>query len=115
MENELKISGLKGVVNTQAFPLPGIDAEVIQLPDRACKWAMLANWTVVGDDARTAKPGANAATPNSGNPDVEMYWGFNGKLFAQLFTGNTTDFLPVNNLNQICIKGNGTVYVAWGI
>ncbi len=103
---------LTGVADCSSMELSGITV-VDRLPDVPCKYAVLSQWTVDDSLARTVKPGATASSPTSGNAGDEMYWGFNGKVFAQLFTGERTEMLRVNNLNQICVKGNGTLYYAW--
>lgn len=102
---------LTGEVICGSETLPGIGT-VRNLPDVPCRYAMIASWTVGTDTARTAKTGASAATQGSGSAGVEMYFGFEGKLFAQLFTGERTELFRVNNLNQLCVSGSGTVYYA---
>lgn len=105
-------SDLKGVAKVYVHQCSGLTV-VDVLPDIECKFVELSNWTVLGDSARTAKAGASAAQPNTGSAGVEMYYGFNGVLYAQLFTGNTSPLYQINNLQQICVKGSGLLYVAY--
>ncbi len=111
-EKPYSAEDLVGEANCGVFVLSGIDT-IDTLPDIPCKYAMIASWTVGVTAARTVKTGAAAATEGSGTAGVEMYWGFKNKLFAQLFTGQRTEMLPVRNVNQICVKGAGTVFYAW--
>lgn len=106
---EMNFSNLEGRVVCGALPLGG-PTVTNKLPYIPCKYVILSNLTV--DDAGAAKPGATASQQGSGNAGVEMYWGFNGKTFAQLFTGGQTDMIRVNNAQDINVRGNGTVYYA---
>lgn len=112
LQQQYSGSDVRGVAKVFVFPLSGITV-VDQLPDIPCKFVELSNWTVGNDPNRTVKTGASAAQPNTGNAGVEMYYGFNGILYAQLFTGNTSPLYQINNLQQICVKGNGVLYVAY--
>lgn len=108
-QEEGNYSDLKGEVVCGAMPLGGLTATQ-PLPYIPCKYVILSNLTV--DDDGAAKSGATASQQGSGSAGVEMYWGFNGKTFAQLFTGGQTDMIRVNNAQQINVRGNGTVYYA---
>lgn len=107
---EINVAKLTGRVVCGALPLNGVAGDPVFLPDIDCKFVILSNLTVT--DAGAAKPGATASQQGSGNAGVEMYWGFNGKTFAQLFTGSQTDMIRVNNAQQINVRGTGTVYYA---
>ena len=106
---EVTFADLTGEVVCGAMPLSGLTVTK-PLPYIKCKYVILSNLTV--DDAGAAKAGATASQQGSGNAGVEMYWGFNGKTFAQLFTGGQTDMIRVNNAQQINVRRNGTVYYA---
>lgn len=106
------LEDLQGLANCGTKALAG-HGTLIVLPDQPCKFAMLSSWTVGVDNSRTAKTGATASTKGSGSAGVEIYWGFNGQLFGQLFTGERTEMLPINNLNQICASGTGQLFYAW--
>src|SRR5690349_21168758 len=78
-----------------------IPADVlVRLPSQPCKFAMLSNFNVADVPAFTAKGdvGGNALPEDDLS---EIYWGFNGRIVAQLFAGRSTEIFPVSNLNQI--------------
>lgn len=110
------LEDLRGIANCGTVTLLGHgNSNLVTLPDQPCKFAMLSQWTVGVDNSRTAKTGATASTKGSGSAGVEIYWGFNGKLFGQLFTGERTEMLPINNLNQLCASGTSgaILFYAW--
>lgn len=79
-----------------------IDAqkEAKPLPDLACSFVMMSNWTAANDVLNN--PG-NAPTPD--DPlNEEIYFGADGACVHQLFTGDTTVLLPVVNANQIFVR-----------
>lgn len=86
----------------------------VRLPDQKCKFVRLARWNVSDDEAFTVDATANRLEANN-----EVYYGFNGKLFGQLYMSDTSDLIPVSNLNQITIRlpaKAGTakrVYFSW--
>lgn len=106
------LADLEGLAQCGSITLGGLSA-ITPLPDIPCRFAMLSSWTVTTALARTAKAGATASTKGSGSAGVEIYWGFNNQLFGQLFTGEQTPLLPVNNLRQLCAKGTGELFYAW--
>jgi len=110
--DDYSLTEVKGLAQCQGFAMSGLGT-IDTLPDIPCKYAVISQWTVGSDPARTAKTGASAATEGSGSAGVEVYWGFNGVLAFQLFTGQRTELLPINNLNQISVSGNGVLYYAW--
>lgn len=112
--DDYSLTEVKGLAQSQGFAMSGLGT-IDTLPDIDCKFAVIGQWTVGSDPARTVKTGASAATEGSGSAGVEVYWGFNGVLAFQLFTGQRTELLPINNLQQLCVSGNGVLYYAWFI
>lgn len=112
LNQNYSLTDVLGDAFCQGLQLSGLGT-IDTLPDIKCKFAMIGQWTVGPDPARTVKTGASAATQGSGSAGVEIYWGFRGTLAFQLFTGQRTELLPVNNLKQISVSGNGVIYYAW--
>jgi hypothetical protein len=112
------LEGFQGLSNSGSVSLP-VD-KTIRLPDQPCKFVMLSNFTVLDDMDNTAKPDAGDPLTVIDNQQ-EIYYGFTsgagGRLVAQLFVGQSTELLPVNDCNQIIVRsrhGNaGVIYYAW--
>ena len=90
--------------------------KIVRLPDQPCRFAIVSNWST--DDTSTLAEKADAGLPESDLDNLEeIYYGFGGQLIGQLFVGQSTEILPVSNLNQICIRARpgktGRVYFAW--
>lgn len=77
----------------------------VRLPDEPCKFVQLHNWTVT-EVADLDAPKAAAATshPKDAEDGTEIYYGLNGKLSGQLFAGDSTVLLPIDNANQISVR-----------
>lgn len=86
----------------------------VRLPDQKCKFVRLSRWNVSDDEAFTVDATANRLEANN-----EVYYGFNGKLFGQLYMSDTSDLIPVSNCNQITIRSTAKlaaavrVYFSW--
>ena len=96
-----------------------IEADVtVRLPDQPCRFAMLSNFNVVDVPTFTAKGdiGANALPEDDLD---EIYYGFGGRICAQLFTGRSTEVFPISNLNLITVRcrpsQSTTVWFAWWV
>lgn len=73
-----------------------------RLPDVPCRFVQLHNWTVTdATGLATVRESALSSQPKDAADGTELYYGFNGVMSAQLFAGESTPLLPVNNLNQI--------------
>jgi hypothetical protein len=72
-----------------------------QLPNEDCEGVMLSTWTVTDAPGLAASVSGSTYAPDD-NTDYPVYYGFGGRLFAQLFPGQTTQFFPVRNARQIC-------------
>jgi hypothetical protein len=71
----------------------------IRLPSNECKFVKLARWNTTDNEVFTSSIDAAPATT-----DDEIYYGFNGVLFGQIFPSTETDLLPVSNTDQIIIR-----------
>lgn len=91
-----------------------VDADGVRLPNQPARYLILSNWNVQNDPAMTIKGGAGSLLEELGE---EVYWGFNGVYAHQLFPSQTTGLIPVNNLQQICLRtrtGDSiTVWYSW--
>lgn len=97
MGNELLIEGVKGVGRSSSILV--VEGGV-RLPDEDCRLVKLANWNAANDESFAFKA-APGLIEESGD---EVYWGFAGIYAHQLFTSRETDWIPVNNLNQISLR-----------
>lgn len=91
------------------------DGELKRLPDQPCKFAVISNWNVQDVPSFTIKAtGASGFYDDSAD---EVYYGFNGIIMGQIMPARSTELLPVNNLNQICVRtrpGDSiTIWYAW--
>jgi len=95
-------------------------ARLRRLGDAKCEFVQLALWTAsdapdTGTQDLTDSfmaDGGTASLDPAKQAEHPIYYGFNGRLFAQLFPGQTTGLIPVSNLNQICAKtGNGETLI----
>lgn len=89
----------------------------VRLPNQPCKLVMLSNWTVADEPTFSPKGTAAFSLPDDADDASEMYYGFNGRIIAQLFAGQSTQLIPVANLNQICVRStpgsSGVIWYAW--
>lgn len=67
-----------------------VTAEGVRLPDLPCRYVKLSNLSVI-EDLTTA----NAVT---------IFYGFAGNLAHELFPGDTTQLIPVQNATQIFVR-----------
>ena len=88
----------------------------VRLPDIPCKFVKLSNWNTANDSVQTV----DAASASGSYLDVskEVYYGFNGIIIAQLFPAQSTEMLPISNLNQVCLQarvgsGGRELWYAW--
>lgn len=79
----------------------------VRLPDIPCRAIKLSRWNVTDDEQFTTV----VAGPVE-EADIEVYYGFNGVLFAPLFPGRETDILPINNANIITLRAPAKVGAA---
>ena len=110
------LAGFKGVAGASSKI---IEADVtVRLPDQPCRFAMLSNFNVTDVPAFTPKGdvGANALPEDDLD---EIYWGFSGRICAQLFAGRSTEIFPISNLNLITVRcrpsQSTTVWFAWWV
>lgn len=87
----------------------------ITLPKITAKYLILSNWNILND-----KSMALLANPNNVAPvelESEVYWGFRGVFAHQLFPGQTSELIPVNDLSQITLRSrpgkSTTVWYSW--
>lgn len=112
------LEGFLGLSNAGSVPLTS--DKTVRLPDQPCKFVMLSNFNVLDDTDNTAKPDAGNFAAEADNQQ-EIYYGFTagagGRLVGQLFQGQSTELLPVNNCNQIIVRPRksrtGVLYYAW--
>jgi hypothetical protein len=108
------LDGFKGETGASSIVIPA--DKTIRLPHQPCKFVMLSNWNVGDDTAFTAKAVAGSASLVEDDLQ-EFYYGFRGRLIAQLFSSRSTELLPVSNCNEICVRArpaaSATVYYAW--
>ena len=71
--------------------------EKTRLPDIECKFVQLSRWNATEDGQYTV------SGPDYLDTDDEVYYGFGTVLFGQLFISQTTDLIPVSNLNELTI------------
>jgi hypothetical protein len=92
------------------------DGKLVRLPNQRCRYAMLSHWNVINNASSFAfrTVSGDQMYENAGD---EVYFGFNGVLVAQLFPSQSTGLLPVNNLDQICLRSRPgddiTIWYAW--
>lgn len=103
--------------NSDASDIKIAADKTVRLPDRPCKFVMLSNWTVSDVPTFPPKGAAAFSLPHDADTATEVYYGFNGRITAQLFAGQSTVLLPVSNLSQICVRStpgmSGVVWYAW--
>lgn len=87
----------KGKTDCGVMVVPA--GETVRLPDIECRFVKLCKWNATDDEQFTI----NVAGPVE-ESDVEVYYGFDGTLFAPLFPGRETDMFPVNNANRITLR-----------
>jgi hypothetical protein len=91
------------------------DGELKRLPNQPCRFVMLANWNVTNTPEFNLEAVAPATIIEES--EEEVYYGFNGVLFAPLIPTRTTDLLPVANCDQVCVRSRPTksrvIYFAW--
>ena len=108
------LENFEGNANASSVTIPA--DKTVRLPDQPCKFAMLSNFNVLDDTNFTAKPTAGSASVVEDDLQ-EIYFGFRGRLIAQLFAGRNTELLPVSNLNQISVRcrpaQSGVIYFSW--
>jgi len=73
--------------------------------DLTCDAVVISNWNAI-DDNEDSYIGGGASLSGSDLSNEEIYWGFNKALAHQLFAGNQTDLIGVNNLNEIYVRSN---------
>lgn len=106
------LDNFKGIAASGSVALA--TGEIIRLPDQPCKFVKLSRWNVSNDEQFTA-----SAENLTGTGNDEVYYGFDGVLFGQLFPRKETDLLPVSNLNQIVLRcpsklaAAAVVYYTW--
>lgn len=92
-----------------------VDEKGVRLPKQAARYLIISNWNVSNDPslALIANPGNLGPT----ELEHEVYWGFNGVYAHQLFPGQTTELIPVNDLSQITLRTRpglkSTVWFSW--
>lgn len=112
MLEKFYLEGYEGKADCSSV-LIAVNASV-RLPDQPCKFVRLARWNVSDNEAFTVDATANRYEANN-----EVYYGFKGKLFGQLYMSDTSDLIPVSNLNQITIRSTAKlgaavrVYFSW--
>ena len=103
-----------GVANLPA-EAAGVAAGIIRLPDQPCRLVQLHNWNVLDDPSFTSKGSAGAAIVE--DDLLEIYWGVNGKFCGQIFSGRSTEIMPISNLRQIIVRArpllSAKVYYTW--
>ena len=115
MDEKFYLTNYEGLANASSINLAA--DTTVRLPDQLCKFAILSNWTV--DDLSTfaLKAGATSSMASGAATGSEVYYGFNGRIIAQLFAGASTILLPVRNLNEICARAQpgktGVIWYAW--
>ena len=113
MDLRLYLSNFEGRSGASSILVPA--DKLVRLPDQPCKFAMLSNFNIQNDSAFTLKAsGTGGLYQDIGE---EVYYGFNGIVIAQLFPAESTQLLPVNNLDQVCLRtrpGDSiTIWYAW--
>jgi hypothetical protein len=108
------LSDFQGRTGASSIAIPA--DKLVRLPDQPCKFALLSNWST--EDTPLLPEKSDAGVPESDLDNLqELYYGFNGRLVAQLLDGRSTELLPVANLSQICVRTrpgqSGTLYFAW--
>lgn len=78
--------------------------ETVRPPSQDCKLVKLSRWNTTEDEQFT-----NMFGPEVENSDGEVYYGFNGALFGQLFPARETDLMPLSNLDQILLRATNKV------
>jgi hypothetical protein len=84
----------------------------VKLPDVACAFVILHNLTIedtLDSDTGEFEPKAeiaDAATPIEATSS-EIVWGFNNSYTNQLFAGQSSYMIPINNLKQISLRTQG--------
>lgn len=89
-----------------------------RLPDIPCRFAKLFCSTVDIDTGLTSPVGGAASSLPSDAADAqELFWGFGGDMFAQLFAGEQTEWFPLDNMNQIFARSASgktrRIFYAW--
>lgn len=110
MDSKFYLSDFLGLADSSAIKLAS--GETKRLENQPCKFVKLSRWNVTDDNQFTSF-GASFLNTND-----EIYYGFNGKLFGQLFVSQSTELLPVSNLNMVTVsvpaKGSAaTIQYAW--
>lgn len=106
------LENFKGIARSGVVSVPAGD--IVRLPDEPCKFVKLSRWNVTDDEQFTS-----TAESLTGVGNDEVYYGFDGVLFGQLFPRKETDLLPINNLNQIVLRcpvkvaGEAKIYYTW--
>ena len=84
--------------------------ETVRLPDNECKFVMLSLWNALDDETFDRKiSGGGGIVEDS---DGEVYFGFDGVLFDQLFPSRRTELFPINNTKKIVLRATPKVAVA---
>jgi len=101
----------QGIARSSSIKLAAGEAK--QLPDEACRFAILGRWSVTDDGTFTNVDTGDVLASNN-----EMYYGYDGVLGHQLFPGESTNLLPVNNLKQITVfrpakTTSQTIWYTW--
>lgn len=89
------LSDFKGLAGTRSV---NVTDRGEQLEDLACKFVKLSNFNVSN---LISRPFDTTDAKDSG---FEIYWGFSGNPSFQLFAGEQTELLPIQNLNQITLQ-----------
>lgn len=96
------LDGYKG--NAVAGDKAIASGETVRLPDEPCRFVILWNWTTTAATALPEKSGAAGPQPEDAADDSQLHYGFNGIMCGQLFVGEHTPLLPVNNASQITAR-----------
>lgn len=74
--------------------------ESVPLPRFSCDFVILTAAPLTLDDVRIP-PDANGTYHTTGK---EVMWGIGNEAMHTLYVGQTSVLIPVENLNQICVK-----------
>lgn len=77
-----------------------------------CRFVQISNFNVENETARPYSIPPPGETENTSG--FEIYFGFNGTITRQLFIGQTSEIIPIANLNQLIIQSRpGTTRTVW--
>ena len=104
------LSDYRGIADSGAIKLAAGESK--RLENIPCKFVKLARWNVPNDESFTE------SVSRYDDNNETIYYGFSGKIFGQLFAGDSTELIPVSNCDQIIVRSpivDAVVFYAWFI